>query len=107
MRRVAPVVLALSFAGTGCGGDDGAMRAAGTVEVVEVDVAPLQPARVVRMWVDEGDTVPAGDTLAPLTQSAMRGEVGVREAQLAGARARLSELEAGSRPEEIGAAQAD
>src|SRR5262245_35988939 len=41
-------------------------EAVGTLEMVEVGVGPLQPSRVARVLVNEGDMVHAGDTLAVL-----------------------------------------
>jgi multidrug efflux pump subunit AcrA (membrane-fusion protein) len=51
------------------------MRATGTVEVRELDVTPQVPARVVRVLVDEGHAVHAGDTLVLLTQSSTRADI--------------------------------
>jgi HlyD family secretion protein len=102
MRGAAALLLALAA----CGRGDGANEANGTLEMTEVDAAPLQPARVVRMYVREGDTVRAGDTLATLTQAVAVGDVGVREATLQQAQARLDELLHGSRPEDVARAQA-
>ena len=53
------------------------------LEVIEVDVAPLTPARVVRVWRNEGDTVRAGDTLVSLTQSTIQADVSARRARSA------------------------
>jgi HlyD family secretion protein len=100
-------VLAIVLALAGCARDAGEVKATGTIEMTELDAAPLQPARVVRMYVREGDTVRAGDTLAALTQTTAVGDVGVREATVQQAQARLSELEAGSRPEDVARARAD
>ena len=57
-------ILALAF---GCARDpkDG-IEAVGTVEIREHDVAPMTAARVVRILVDEGAAVDAGDTVAVL-----------------------------------------
>jgi HlyD family secretion protein len=79
----------------------------GTLEVTEVDVAPLTPARVVRVWLEEGDRARAGDTLLTLTQPTSRPDVEQRRARLASARATLRELQAGSRPREVERARAD
>lgn len=106
MRRIAIVpTLVLALAACARGGD--ADQATGTLEMTETDAAPLQPARVVRVDVREGDTVRAGDTLAVLTQTATVGDVDVREATVQQAQARLNELEAGSRLEDVARARAD
>jgi multidrug efflux pump subunit AcrA (membrane-fusion protein) len=66
--------------------DDPGIRATGTVEVREVDVAPLVPARVVRVLVDEGGTVHAGDTIATLVQSTTSADLAQAEARVRGGR---------------------
>ena len=92
-----------------CRGDrqDGAVEGTGTLEVVEVDVAPMTPARVLRIWREEGDTVRAGDTLVSLTQSTVQADVEARRARVASAEAQLRDLVAGARPAEIARAEAD
>ncbi len=50
----------------------------GTIEIVEVDVAPLAPARVLRVMKEEGDAVRAGDTVALLTQATLRADIEAR-----------------------------
>lgn len=105
LRPAAALVCALVLAACGRGG--GERTATGTLEITELDAAPLQPARVVAVRVREGDVVRAGDTLATLTQTVAVGDVGVREATLRQAEARLAELQAGSRTEDVARAQAD
>lgn len=91
-----------------CGGrDPNLIEGVGTLEVVEVDVAPLVPARVVRVWREEGDTVRAGDTLVSLTQSNTRAEVEARRARLASAEAQLRDLMAGATGPEIARAESE
>jgi HlyD family secretion protein len=77
------------------------IEATGTLEYVELGVAPLTPARVVRVLVDEGALVHAGDTVAVLTQATLRAEVAQREARAASANAALREAEGGARTEEV------
>ena len=73
-------VLALALAA--CRRDEGdRIEGTGTLEVVEVDVAPMTPARVLRVWRQEGDTVREGDTLVSLTQSTVRADVDARPIQ--------------------------
>ena len=103
-----PLALALASFALGCTSDDPSrVEGTGTLEVVEVDVAPLTPARVVRVWREEGDTVRAGDTLVSLTQSTIQADVSARRARVASAEAQLRDLEAGARPAEIEAAEAE
>lgn len=83
-RAVLLAALALGvLASPGCGDDGDPVEAMGTLEVIEVDVAPMAPARVVRVWRREGDTVRAGDTLVSLTQATVRPEVEASRARLA------------------------
>ena len=99
-------VLALALAA--CRREEGdRIEGTGTLEVVEVDVAPMTPARVLRVWRQEGDTVREGDTLVSLTQSTVRADVDARRARVASAEAQLRDLEAGARPAEINRAEAE
>ena len=101
-------VIAIGLLTLACRGDrNQSIAGTGTLEVVEVDVAPMTPARVLRVWRQEGDTVRAGDTLVSLTQSTVRAEVDARRARLAAAEAQLRDLQAGARPAEIARAEAD
>jgi HlyD family secretion protein len=106
--RAGPRLALLALLLAGCSRDPaGAYQARGTVEVPEVDVAAMQPARVVAIRFDEGDLVRAGDTLALLTQNDLGASLAGQKARLATAIANLRDLEAGSRPEEIGRAEAE
>lgn len=89
-----------------CRGAD-STTATGTLELVETDVAPIVPARVLRVFVDEGMTVRTGDTLATLTQVTTRTDIDGARARLRAAEATLADLEAGARPAEIDRAQAE
>ncbi|HTE44264.1 MAG TPA: efflux RND transporter periplasmic adaptor subunit [Gemmatimonadaceae bacterium] len=77
----------------------------GSLELVEVDVAPLVPARVTTVWRQEGDRVKVGDTLISLMQSALPSDIAGRRAAVAQAESQLRDLLAGARPAEL--AQAD
>lgn len=81
--------------------------ATGTIEMIQVDVAPQVPARVVAVRVEEGQTVRAGDTLAVLIQSTTRAGVAEQEARVRAAEASLREARAGARPREIERAEAE
>jgi len=67
----------------------------GTVEMVEVDVAPTAPARVERVVPREGEQVKQGDIVAQLTQATMSADLDARRARLAGAEAVLRDLTRG------------
>lgn len=81
--------------------------ATGTIEMIEVDVAPQVPARVVSVLVEEGGTVQAGDTLAVLAQATTRSDVAEHQARVRAADASLREAQAGARPQEIERAEAE
>jgi len=85
---------------------DGAIRISGNVEVTDVDVSFKVPGRVKTRLVDEGMPVVAGQVVATLDSDDLEREVGLREAEAAAVRAALAELRAGSRPQEIKAAEA-
>lgn len=100
---VAGVVLA-----AGCAGDHGpGIVANGTVEVREIDVAPLAAGRVVRVLVDEGESVAAGDTVVILTAPTLGADLDAAMARVATAQANVRDLEAGARPQELAAARSD
>jgi HlyD family secretion protein len=90
-----------------CRTDADPLQATGTVEIVEVDVSSLTPARVLRVWRAEGDSVRAGDTLVSLTQSTAQADVEARRARVAAAEAQLRDLIAGATGPEIARAESD
>ncbi|MGH7570856.1 MAG: HlyD family secretion protein [Gemmatimonadota bacterium] len=83
------------------GGEEDAIAASGTVEATEADLGFGIPGRIAEVGVDEGDSVVAGQELAVLD---LDEAVARRDQAVAGAEAAealLTELERGSRPEEI------
>lgn len=93
---------------TSCGREDrDSVTATGTLEVIEIDVAPIATGRVVRMLVNDGDSVRAGDTLVVLSQPTAQSEIEQRQAQVEVSRAGLSEAEHGSRAAERSRAAAE
>jgi HlyD family secretion protein len=106
MRRALSLVLAGATLAA-CGKSSGVIEGTGTLEVTEIDVSPLTPARVVRVWRREGDSVHAGDTLVSLTQSTARAEIDAARAGLAAAQAQQRELTAGALPTELERAEAE
>ena len=83
------------------------MEGTGTLELVEVDVAPTTTARVERVLAEEGARVRVGDTLAILSQPALPSQLAQQGAREQEAAARLRELEHGSLPEDIRRARDD
>ncbi|MSR22037.1 MAG: HlyD family efflux transporter periplasmic adaptor subunit [Gemmatimonadetes bacterium] len=82
------------------------IRASGTVEATEVDLGFQLPGRVEEVLPREGQQVTAGETLARLETTELEAGRLAAEAQLRAAEARLVELRAGGRPEEVAQAQA-
>lgn len=77
-----------------CGSNDDSLRVAGTVEIREVQLAPLAAGRLVRLLKDEGDTVQAGDTVAVLVQPGVEALIRQRRAQVSAVAARGAEVAA-------------
>jgi HlyD family secretion protein len=106
-RKRVRYVLAFLLAAS-CGREDTTgFTAQGTVEVREIDVAPLSVGRVVQVLVDEGDAVAAGDTVVILTAPTLDADLDAARARLAVATAALRDLEAGARTQELGLARAE
>lgn len=104
----APVVLLVAMLGGSCSrGNDDAIEAVGTVEIREHDVAPMSAARVVRLLVDEGAAVRAGDTVAVLSMATLAADIAQARARVATTQAALRDAEAGPRSAEIERAEAD
>jgi HlyD family secretion protein len=99
--------LALAVALAACSNGGNGIEAVGTVEIREHDVAPMTTARVVRLLVDEGARVDAGDTVAVLAVATLGADIEQRRARVATAEAVLREAEAGPRAAEIERAEAD
>lgn len=106
MRRVALAVL-VSMGVPACRGGDQTGVAVGTLEMVEVDVGPMQPARALRVLVQEGDSVRVGDTLAVFTTPTLSATEAQAVARAAAASALADEVTSGSRPEEVARVQAE
>ena len=105
---VAPLILLLATLGAACSGKDrNAIEAVGTVEIREHDVAPMSAARVVRLLVDEGAAVHAGDTVAVLSMATLAADIDQARARVATTQAALRDAEAGPRSAEIERAEAD
>ncbi|HEX6251279.1 MAG TPA: HlyD family efflux transporter periplasmic adaptor subunit [Gemmatimonadaceae bacterium] len=99
-RRGTFIVAAVAML-IGCARDEGGIEGMGTIEYMAVDVAPLIPARVVTVTVQEGDEVRTGQVLATLTNTTTSPELEAREAAVRRAEAQLRDLEAGARGTEI------
>lgn len=107
MTRQTLILCSLVFLGTACRNTSTDTEAQGTVELTETDVAPLAPARVLRVAVDEGALVRRGDTLVVMSQSTLPPELETRRARVASAEAEVRDLRAGARRPELARARAE
>jgi HlyD family secretion protein len=109
-RLVPAVCLAAALLLGACSGRDGADTAplvlSGNIEVTNAEVSFKVPGRVVQRLVTEGDRVKEGQLVARMDDTDQLETLALRRAELAQAEAAYAELKAGSRPEEIAAAQA-
>jgi len=78
----------------------------GNLEVTDAQLGFKVAGRVSERLVDEGGRVTAGQLVARLDDAEQQDQLALRQAELAGAEALLAELEVGSRPQEIAAAEA-
>ena len=107
-RLVAATAVALPLLLAGCRkADDGVLRLNGRVEATLVDLAPKIPGRVLEVKVREGDRVKAGDILVTLDLGETSLSVERDRDALGSAEARLEDLKAGSRSQEVASAEAD
>jgi HlyD family secretion protein len=96
-----PHLLVLS----GCGNNHpGTIGASGTLESVDVNVGAKVPGQIIRLFVDEGTRVRAGDTLAILDQSTLQIQGEQAQAGVDLARAQYQMLQNGARSEDISSA---
>jgi len=99
--RVALLLLFAAALVAGCSNSDGAIRGSGTIEMDEVDVGSTVGGRVLRLWVTEGDTVSAGDTLAVLDRGEVAAQVVAQAAEAQRAQSQARDLQQGARPAEL------
>ncbi len=86
--------------------DDQSLRISGNIEAIEVPISFKVPGHVEKRFVDEGDSVKAGQPIAQLEAADLRAEVAMRQGELAAAKANYEALKNGSRPDEIAASLA-
>jgi len=106
MRQRTIALAALLLPTGACRHPSGNTTAVGTLEIVEVDVAPVSAGRVTRVLVDEGEMVRAGDTLAILVQPSSKADIAGQAASVSASEATLREVERGPRNPEIERARA-
>jgi HlyD family secretion protein len=82
------------------------IKVSGNIETTEVNVGFKVSGRIVSLSIQEGDWVEKGKVLAKLDDEDLRNRFELAKATLNSAQAKLSKLLAGSRPEELGEAEA-
>ena len=87
-------VLAAGLLGAACHRGDDRLQVSGTVEIRELELAPLAAGRLVRLAKDEGDTVRRGDTIAVLEQPGLEALIGERRAEARAAALRVNTVAA-------------
>lgn len=108
MTRLALPFLAGLTLLTACGDSDAdRLEASGTIEATEADLGFQLPGRLATVAPREGARVEIGDTLARLDDAELRAALLAARANAAAALARRDELDAGPRPQERTAAQAE
>jgi HlyD family secretion protein len=89
----------------GCGNNHpGTIGASGTLESVDVNVGAKVPGQIIRLFVDEGTRVRAGDTIAILDQSTLQIQCAQAQAGVDLASAQYQMLRNGARSEDISSA---
>jgi len=84
----------------------GRIEASGSIEGTQVLVASRITGRVVELPVEEGDRVSPGDLIARIEAKELESQHDQAQANLAAARSRLADAQAGARSQEIEAARA-
>lgn len=89
-----PTLLALGLAAlaAACGRSSNTLTVAGTIEIREVQLAPLTSGRLLRVLKDEGDTVHAGDTVAVLVQPGLTALIDQRREQAQAVQTRTADI---------------
>jgi len=82
------------------------IKVSGNIETIEVDVGFKIAGRIVNLSVQEGDWIEKGKVIAKLDDEDLRQRLELARATLRSVQARLKKLLAGSRPEELGEAEA-
>lgn len=104
------VLLVAAIATNGFGlvgrGQGGELTLYGNVDIREVDMAFRVGGRIAAIDVEEGDKVEPGQLLALIDPAPLDSRITEADAMIAQARAQLSQLQNGSRVEDIGQARA-
>lgn len=116
-KRVRPVIVILLVAVTAVGAwyvvsrrervPANVIMGSGTIEATEIDVSAKVSGHILRLMVDEGDEVKAGQVIATLDGDEFKAQVAQARGAYESAAARLADLERGSREEQIRQARAN
>lgn len=116
MKRMFVLILVVAVAGAAAAGywfwyrpvpeTSNVLVASGTVEATEAQLGFTAAGRIEDIHVREGDRVGAGTALARLDRTELEARRAQAVAQVSASRAQLTELERGSRPEEVGQGRA-
>ncbi|MGF1492402.1 MAG: efflux RND transporter periplasmic adaptor subunit [Microcoleaceae cyanobacterium] len=83
------------------------ISASGVVQPVRrVNLSPKTQGRLAKLYVEQGDSVEAGQVIAQMEGAEIKAQLLQAEARLARAQATLEKSQVGNRPEEIAAAEA-
>ncbi|HEX2944874.1 MAG TPA: HlyD family efflux transporter periplasmic adaptor subunit [Clostridia bacterium] len=95
-----PLILAPTLFLTGCGSSN-TLELSGTIEATQTEVSSEVSGKVIKIEKQEGDSVRKGDVLAVLDQSMQEITVKQQQAVIDMKEAKLEELKAGSRPQQL------
>jgi HlyD family secretion protein len=110
--RILIVLAAVAIVAVGAGGwyawhfgrsNDQSIHLSGNIEAIEVPISFKIPGHVEKRFLDEGDSVKAGQPIARLESADLQADAAARRGELQAAQAALAEMLAGSRPDEINA----
>jgi multidrug resistance efflux pump len=85
---------------------DAGLTASGFIEAEEVDIAPQLGGRVAALFVKEGDDIDAGHLLARIDGTLLKAQIASARTGVDIAEAKLAQVKAGARPEQIRQAEA-
>ena len=106
-KKVAPIVLAVLIIGGGLWwwfsrqAQNGVIKASGTIEAVEVVIAPELAGRVTAINVSEGQAVTAGQVLATLDDSLLKAQRSQTAASLALAESNFNSMKDGASAQQL------
>lgn len=107
LRHIISIVLVSSipFLFTGCG-EAKNLELSGTIESTQIDAYAEVPGKIIKLDREEGDAVKQGDVIAELDGGLQELTVKQQEAVVRLKQARLDELKAGTRPQQVEQAEA-